>query len=71
MGRSQINTTSIFQGPYGKLTIYELTTGIDHPRAFVGVSLPAAEEANSSMVEFLDAVACLQPGCVELRDALD
>jgi hypothetical protein len=64
MGRSQISTTSIFQSPYGKLI--GLAAGISHPWAFVGVSLSAAKGANSPMVEFLDVVACLQPGCAEI-----
>jgi hypothetical protein len=71
MGRSQISATSIFQSPYGKLTICGLTARIGHPWAFVGTSLSAAEGANSSMVEFLNVVARLQPDCAELRDVPD
>jgi hypothetical protein len=71
MGRSQISTTSIFQRPYGKLTVYGLVAGIGHPRAFVGASLPTVEGVNWPIVEFLDALARLQPSCAELRDALD
>jgi hypothetical protein len=44
---------------------------IGHPRAFVGTSPSATEGVNSSMVEFLNAVARIQPGCVEFRDTLD
>jgi hypothetical protein len=35
------------------------------------MSLPTAKEANSPMVEFIDAVARLQPDYAELRDVLD
>jgi hypothetical protein len=45
--------------------------GIGHPWALVGAFVSMAEGANSPMMKFLDAVARLEPGRAELRDALD
>jgi hypothetical protein len=59
MGKCHISVPPVFQGQSGKLTICGLAVGIDHLWAFIGASLPVAKGVNSSMMEFLDAVACL------------
>jgi hypothetical protein len=54
-----------------KLTVCMLMVGIGHPWELVGTFVLMTEGENSPMVEFLNAVAHLEPGLTELRDALD
>jgi hypothetical protein len=61
----------MFQRQNGKLTVYRVTDGISHLRAHIGAFVPMVEGENSPMMEFLDAVAGLEPGLVELRETLD
>jgi hypothetical protein len=45
--------------------------GISHLWALIGAFVPMVEGENSPMMEFLDAVAGLEPDLMELRETLD
>jgi hypothetical protein len=62
---------AVFKKQGGNLTVYRLAVGIGHPRALVGSIVPTAEGADSSKIEFFDAVARLKPGLMELSYMLD